>query len=247
MARSRSLPRAAGELRRAPSFASIARSGRLTFDEWRAVVARGARERIVKRDPEGRKERSEFVRRGKVVAVMLWDHGVHEWGWGLSGERREGLSVEWEDEGLRYLERFVDGLTHGMTYCFDGAGRLLARAPFVRGTGVDLWCTPDGDLAEEAPLRAGLLHGPRRWWHRMRVWWEEPNWDGFQHGIERQWNDRGGFCRGYPRYWIHGKRVGRRAYLRAAQTDRTLPPYRARDDRPRRPMPRGYLYQRGQR
>ncbi len=55
--------------------------------------------------------------------------------------------------------------------------------------------------------------------------------------IERVWNLRGRLRRGYPKYWIHEVQVTKRRYVRAAQDDPTLPPFRENENRPGRKFP----------
>ena len=54
------------------------------------------------------------------------------------------------------------------------------------------------------------------------------------HGIEREWNDRGQPRSGFPRFYVRGRRVTRRAYDREQHDDASLPSYRPEDDLPQR-------------
>ena len=59
----------------------------------------------------------------------------------------------------------------------------------------------------------------------------------------RQWTALGRLRRGYPQYFVQGERVTKRQYLRACQTDPTLPIRRAQDDQPERPLPASVMSQ----
>jgi len=60
---------------------------------------------------------------------------------------------------------------------------------------------------------------------------------GILHGIERSWNTKGGLSRGYPRYWVNRERVTKAKYVRAAQKDSQLPPFRLEDNQRLREFP----------
>jgi hypothetical protein len=209
-------------------------------------IPRGARERVVERDARGVKLRSEYMRRGEVVAVMLWEtNGEPCWGWGLKGGKKHGLSVEWDDACVVFVEPYENGVAHGVAKHFDTDGKLLLETRYVRGTGVDLWCDLfNRTLAEETWLEGGSVTDVRRWNPDQRtVWLEERYRDGQEHGIFRQWNDRGRLRRGFPRYFVQGKRVDKRTYARRAEKDPTLPRCEPRDDDPRRRLPAAYVGQ----
>jgi hypothetical protein len=207
-----------------------------------------ATERVVETFEDGGKKRSEFLLRGARVGVMLWNEdGGPAWGWAERADKKHGLSVEWYDNGtVAFVERYVNGLPHGVARHFDGEGRLLLTTRYVRGTGVDLWCNLDNrTLAEETRLAGGTLHGLKRNWNPdgRTVYREEAYCEGLEHGVFREWNSRGRLARGFPRCFVRGARVDKRTYARLATRDRTLPRYRERDDDPRRTLPREYVGQ----
>lgn len=211
-------------------------------NRWKLSIPPGARERIVQRFPSGVKSRSKYYQRGKLIAEMLWEmDGAPAHGWEIRDGRKHGASIEWWRNGrIAFYEPFVDGLPHGVARHWDEEGMLLLETRYVRGTGVDLWCDlHNRSLSEETRLRHGKLHGARRYWNPdwRTVWQEEQYFDGEPHGIFRDWNREGRLRRGFPRYFVRGVRVDRRAYLRAAKTDVTLPVWRRSDNRPRRPLP----------
>jgi hypothetical protein len=218
----------------------------MTRQPIRPAIPRAARERVTARHPSGAKARSSFFVARKLVGVMLWeDDGTPAWGWGIRDGKKHGPSVEWWENGVvAFCEPYVDGLVHGVARHWDDEGKLLLRTRYVRGTGVDLWCDLHSrTLAEETRLRRGVLHGVRRLWNQGAVWLEEHYLEGAPHGVFREWNLEGRLRRGFPRYFVHGQRVDRRAYLRAAKRDATLPAWRRADDRPRRPLPPEYVGQ----
>jgi hypothetical protein len=112
-----------------------------------------------------------------------------------------------------------------------------------RGPGVDLWWAEDEKgfhyLSEARYFRAGKLHG-FRWWlneDQKSISSERHFRDNRKHGIERSWNQNGRLDRGYPRYWVSGRRVTKQQYLRECRKDATIPPFRDLDNRPNRPFP----------
>jgi hypothetical protein len=113
----------------------------------------------------------------------------------------------------------------------------------VYGTGYDVWRTQIADgpvyVSEIHSNRNGSLHG--------FVWWleedqksvhEEKHWyEGKLHGIEREWNLDGKPRRGFPKYWVNDRAVSKRQYISAARKDPTLPPFRVKDNSPKREFP----------
>jgi hypothetical protein len=211
-------------------------------------IPSAARERVLARHPSGAKSRSKYYDDGHVVGEVLWEQdGRPVWGWRLRDGKKHGLSVEWWDNGaIAFVQPYAKGLQHGTARHWDDEGRLLLETRYVKGTGVDLWCDLYcRSLAEETHHRTGVAHGFRRRWNSdaRSVYIEEHYSEGFPHGIFREWNDAGRLRRGFPRYFVHDKRVDRRAYLRAADTDESLPPWRRIDNEPRRPLPREFVGQ----
>jgi hypothetical protein len=97
-------------------------------------------------------------------------------------------------------------------------------------------CNHRGMLQEEHPLVRGKPSGVERWWVDARTIYEETHWlNGTWHGPRRDW--RGSKLEGPPQFFIRGKRVSKRVYLKASRTDSTLPPYRPADDSPKRTLP----------
>ncbi|MBI3910905.1 MAG: hypothetical protein HY320_08220 [Armatimonadetes bacterium] len=204
-----------------------------------------AEERVTVRYPDGAKEQAEYYLAGERVGQRHFHpcgqpsveyplrngvrHGVVYW-WALPGEP---LSAE----------PYENGVPHGTAYQWGRDGQLIGTYTLEHGTGIDLWWQDweDGPvtLVEIHYMQGGFPHG-FEWWLNddQESVYEERHWDrGTLHGIERNWNLRGRLRRGYPRYWVHGKRVTKRDYLRAAAKDPSLPPFRPEDNDPRRTFP----------
>jgi len=112
----------------------------------------------------------------------------------------------------------------------------------VHGTGYDVWRNQIADgpvyASEIHSMRDGLMHG-FEWWlnEDHRSVYEEKHWhEGKLHGVERFWVGKK-LRRSYPKYWVQDKAVTKRQYVRAAQKDPTLPPFRVKDNSPTREFP----------
>jgi hypothetical protein len=89
---------------------------------------------------------------------------------------------------------------------------------------------------------AGKPSGTERWWNPdQKTVYSETEWlNGEWHGATRHWTD-GRLDRGFPKFFVRGKRVSRRAYLKLAARDPSLPPYRPEADSPARALPKTFL------
>jgi hypothetical protein len=156
--------------------------------------------------------------------------------------RVHGRAYEFHPSGVvSALERYAQGRLHGTCFQWDEEGRLLGRYVLRNGTGLDVWrCRgPTGRVqtSEVRTLQDGLRHG-FEWWLRGRRLSSEAHFvAGKLHGIERSWTVKGKLEPGYPRYWVDDARVTKRQYLAAARRDRSLPPFRERDNRGGRSLP----------
>jgi hypothetical protein len=92
----------------------------------------------------------------------------------------------------------------------------------------------------------GKLGYKRQWNSDEKTVWQEYFYALGYHGLWREWNARGRLFRVFPRYYVNDVQVTRRQYLKACQSDPTLPPYRPEEDDPQRPLPAEYLAQRHQ-
>lgn len=195
---------------------------------------------------------TRYVLRGKLVAAVCWhDSGQPAWVWHYDADgMKHGLErYYFEDGRVQWETRHVHGLQHGPQRQWDARGRLICETHFVRGTGRDLWWGNDGGsfLSELRELVDGQRHGVEQWWSSPRRVHEE-SWffAGLPHGVQRQWGDGHRLRRGFPVFYIHGRRVTRSQYDRAAISDPTLRPYVAAEDRPTRrcPVPPGGVVRR---
>jgi antitoxin component YwqK of YwqJK toxin-antitoxin module len=153
-----------------------------------------------------------------------------------------GYQLEYHEGGIVYAEPFVNGLLHGLAKQFDSHGRLLLVSPFKQGTGTDFWCDERGRLSEEHPLEAGKLSGTERWWNPdQKTVYSETEWlNGECHGATRHWT-AGRLDRGFPKFYVRGKRVSKPAYMKMAGGDPSLMPYRREADSPERDLPKRFL------
>jgi hypothetical protein len=206
-------------------------------------IPAGATERVTKVHESGGKATSEFWFRGRLTGRAFWDSdGALCMAVGLKDGVPVGHQLEFQDGALVYAEPFVKGLLHGTAKQFDTRGRLLLVSPFKQGTGTDFWCDERGRLSEEHPLVAGKPSGTERWWNEdQKTAYSETEWlNGEWHGATRHWTD-GRLDRGFPRFFVRGKRVSKRAYLKLAARDPSLPPYRPEADSPARVLPKRVL------
>jgi hypothetical protein len=121
-------------------------------------------------------------------------------------------------------------------------GKLIGSYRMKHGTGVDLWYWSKGCLAEERYYQDGKRHGFERWWGDNKTVWQESHFHmDLEHGIFREWNSEGKLRRGFPQYFIQGRKVTRRKYLSAATSDATLPRFAEKDNSPRRSLPSKFM------
>ena len=200
-----------------------------------------AKEVVRERSPNGSKCFSEYFFGGKLVGRRCWwENGRLHIEESFRNGIKHGIERHWYQNGrLMWQTNYDKGLEHGIARQWGRKGEFLGGYRMRHGTGVDLWWDL-GVLAEERHVKNGLLHGFERWWTEGVVW-EESHWQaGEEHGIRREWRlDESRRLRpGYPHFFIRGKRVRKAEYLRRQPADLTLPPYRAADNKPERPLPR---------
>lgn len=156
---------------------------------------------------------------------------------------KHGREYQWADDGkLSLIEPYVNGKMHGTAKQYGRNGSVIGTYSLRHGTGYDIWRDEDEDgainISEIHTLKDGLPHGYE--WRLMKshILRHEVHWhEGQYHGIEREWNAANKLRRGFPRYWIKDDRVTKRKYFRAAKKDSTLPPFRLKDNSPRRRFP----------
>ncbi|HYL74601.1 MAG TPA: hypothetical protein VEU96_10370 [Bryobacteraceae bacterium] len=185
----------------------------------------------------GEKVSAEYFVRGKLVGRRSWHaNGQLDIEWSYRNGHPHGLWREWHENGQLFSQtQYKNRYEHGQALQWNREGRLIGGYRLNMGTGVDLWWGySDHYPSEEHHLLNGLPHGFERWWSsRARIYSEDHWFNGERHGISRRWTDHR-LDRGYPEFYISGKRTTKREYLKAAKNDATLPAYDLKDDSPRR-------------
>jgi len=219
----------------------------LAMKHYRSSIPKTAKERILATHRTGKeKYKAEYFVDGNVVGIRYFDQsGQIELERPLKDGLFHGMLYSFEDGVVISAEPYRNGLAHGLAKQWSFDGELIGTYTMKHGTGLDLWrCKKNwGDkrvfLAEARFLKDGKWHG-FEWWlneDQKSVHDEQHFWENLQHGVQRSWNCRGRLRRGYPRYWVEGRQVSKRDYLRARTNDPSLPPVRESDNRPRRKFP----------
>ena len=201
----------------------------------------------------------EFRREGSAIfyrltACLLNGEVVGERGYSEDGQlvvetplkngNKHGREFHWDDDGtLNLIEPYVNGNIHGTAKQYGRRGSVIGTYKLRHGTGYDIWRQESANgsirISEIHTLKGGLPHG-YEWWltRKSHIVWHERHWNqGEFHGIERLWNATNKLSRGFPQYWIKGQPVTKRQYLRAAEQDSGMPPFRLKDNSPRRRFP----------
>lgn len=218
---------------------------------YRSPIPKAAREVVDKYYVNGLKEESSyFVGRKKVGRRSWWDDGELLCEWGLKDGKKHGNMLDFDGNGnLSCIEPYRNDVPHGKATQFAQDGSVLICYVLRHGVGLDLWCRDrdeDGRLSEEHYWAGEGGLGFRRWWNGDdKTIFSESSWIAGTgtHGIQREWNNAGKLCRGYPQYYIRGERVTKRQYLKACESDASLPPYLPEQDQPHRTLPAEYVAQ----
>jgi antitoxin component YwqK of YwqJK toxin-antitoxin module len=193
----------------------------------------------------GDKQRTVYVIDGKEIGFRYWgSSGALLIEFGLKDGIKHGLYRTWDEDGQIVEEStYYEGKEHGEAKQYDENGVQIGSYIMEYGTGTDLWFHTAGVLSEEREYRDGQRHGFERWWSgdNQTIDQESHFWNDIEHGIVRQWNAQKKLRRGYPQYYIMGKRVNKRQYERACRNDPTLPPFVAEDNQPFRKLPKGVV------
>jgi hypothetical protein len=210
----------------------------------RSSIAKRAKQRVIERYPSGAPKRAEYRVDGKLVGRRDFHAtGEVEAEWPERDGRAHGVQQRWDSPGvLLSTSPYRNGREHGVARQWHN-GMLAGSYRMVNGTGIDLWWDSAGDgpatLSEARYCRDGDRHG-FEWWINddQRTVYEEAHFQrGAAHGIERKWNADGRLRRSFPKYWVDGVQTTKRDYLAAVKRDATLPPFRLRDNSPRRVFP----------
>jgi antitoxin component YwqK of YwqJK toxin-antitoxin module len=194
----------------------------------------------VERHPNGAKWKAFFYLNGKKVGWKRWDEqGRLFIECAMKGDQDHGLCRHYDDGTVSWEVPCVRGKAHGISRQYDRNGNLIGTSRWHHGTGVDLWYQNDRQLSEERHIRNGLRDGFERWWSDERTVWCEYHFkQDIDHGIHREWNVKGRLRRGFPQYFINGRRVTKRQYEHDSEKDTSLPKFREMDNKPSRELPR---------
>ena len=214
---------------------------------FRSSIPARARARVVSRYPSGTPQRVEYFVGRSIVGHRHYDaDGELECDWGVRRGKRHGRAYRLDIPGkLLSATAYRNGLEHGVARQWSDEGRLIGWYRMRNGTGIDLWWNETWTkprrpyLAEVHFMRRGRRHG-FEWWlnEDQRSVYQERHWvDDEAHGIEREWNHRTRLRPGFPKFYVSGKRVSRKAYERERNRDPSLPPYRIEDNQPWRRFP----------
>lgn len=189
----------------------------------------------------------EYLDGRSIVGCRLFDSdGELQLDYGIRRGRRHGREYRLDCPGrLLSATAHRNGLEHGVARQWSADGRLIGTYRMKNGTGVDLWWQEGLTrarrpyLAEVHFMRKGHRHG-FEWWlnEDQRSVYQERHWSlDDAHGVEREWNEKGTLCPGFPKFYVRGRRVTRKAYERERVDDPSLPPYRIEDNQPQRDFP----------
>ena len=215
---------------------------------YKSSIPSSASERVVERYKDGAKELAEYFVDEQLVGSRFWDNDGC-----LSLERpfkdgwTHGIEYRWYFDGvLTSALPYVNGKPHGVAKQWSDSGKLVGSYKMVHGTGIDLFWNELGGirtaphcLSEVHYVRDGQWHG-YTWWldqDQASVTVERHYVQGDLHGIVREWNDHDRLRRGFPQYFVKGKRIDKRQYLRAAAADPSLPRFRSEENSPSRTFP----------
>lgn len=213
--------------------------------EYRSSIPDNAEERIIETYEDGSKAHAEYWLDGQRVGVRyFFESGELSSEVGLRDGRYHGVDYRWDVPGILISAiPYENGHEHGTAHQWGHDGTYLGSYTMEHGTGIDLWRSEckggSPTLSEVRYYRDGQRHG-FEWWingDQCSVYEEGHYVNGQPHGILRHWNQHGRLRRGYPQYYVQGKRVTKRQYLRAGQLDPSLPHFSPEDNLPTRTFP----------
>ena len=227
---------------------------------FHVAIPNNATETVDTYHANGRKRESRYFQHGELVGYRSWaESGLveHEYAWrdGL----RDGYELVYHNTGdLMAAIPWSRGALNGAGKQWSRDGRLIVEWTVSEGTGVELICSQlvgheDGEYMSVAPgdpvlaierhWMDGERNGFERWWagDNRHITDEMYFRDDHPHGIWRSWTRKGTQRRSFPQYFINGKRVTKRTYMRQTIGNDTLPPLQAEDDMPARPLPEDFV------
>jgi hypothetical protein len=219
----------------------------LSMKNYRSSISKNARERVVATHLKGpQKYKVECVLKQEVVGIRTFEeNGQLQYECPLKNDLRHGTVYFFSDGKVDFAEPYRNGFAHGTAKQWSDDGELIGTYTMNHGTGLDLWRakknwgTGSIYLSEARYIQNGKWNG-FEWWlnEDQRSVHDERHFCQDQlHGIERCWNFQGRLRRGYPKYWIKGKRITKRQYISACAKDSTLPAFRLKDNNPHRDFP----------
>lgn len=215
---------------------------------YRSFIPRAAQERIVATYVTGpQKYKAEYILNDEIVGVRYFkENGDLMSETPLKNGLIHGIQYLFDQGWLEFSEPYHKGLAHGTAKQWSEEGDLIGTYTMRHGTGLDLWrCKRNWGngslfLAEARYFKDGHIHG-FEWWineDQKSVNHERHFSEDQYHGIERVWNSEGRLTRGYPKYWIKGRQVTKRQYIKECARDSFLPQFREKDNLPRRRFPK---------
>jgi antitoxin component YwqK of YwqJK toxin-antitoxin module len=190
----------------------------MPLKQLRAIIPPDSRARVIARSSTGQKTQAFYYRNGQKVGSRWWDDdGTLSMEYGMKGNLMHGPFRTFDSEGrLSHQSSYQFGKEHGLARQYAN-GKLIGSYRMKHGTGADLWYAYEGCVAEERYYQDGKLHGYERWWDvdNKTIHQESHFCMNLQHGILREWNSQGKLCRGFPQYFIQGRKVTRGARHRS--------------------------------
>lgn len=147
-------------------------------------------------------------------------------------QHKNGVQREWYKNGQLKSERpYKNDKMHGTFKQWDENGKLLGSFEMKEDSGPFQSWYPNGQVEEIRPCKNGKIHGEWRWYFDNGklgaiAWYEE----GSVYGISYSWDRDGKPEQDSPQFHVHGERVTKEEYLKAASVDTTLRRYEAQEE-----------------
>jgi hypothetical protein len=214
---------------------------------FRSSIPARARAQVTHRHENGAPSYVDYYVGRSLVGSRCFDaDGALMLDSGSRRGKRHGRAYRLDIPGkLLSATAYKNGLEHGLARQWSDDGHLIGTYRMRNGTGVDLWWQETWKkprrpyLVEVRFMLKGRRHG-FEWWinEDQQSVYEERHWSDEQaHGIEREWDFKRKLRPGFPKFFVRGERVTKRAYAREQRRDPSLPIYRAEEDRPHRKFP----------